>query len=156
PRDIVFAGALAKDGGRSRAFVTTARRGQNLPASVQPLLTTPGTPRALVFVFDATSPGDTLTGSPLTVIKLFGDPPRALAASADGSTVYAAIFHSGNQTTSISEGAVCNGGSSATACNTKDGIAVPGGLPSGQVPGGLPAPNKNVENATGPETGLIV
>src|SRR5215472_13475420 len=42
PRDIVFAGP-----GASRAFITTARRGQNLPASRPPLLTTPGTPRAL-------------------------------------------------------------------------------------------------------------
>ena len=35
PRDIVFAGP-----GGNRAFITTARRGQNVPGSVPPLLTT--------------------------------------------------------------------------------------------------------------------
>ena len=48
----------------TRAFITTARRGQNLPDSVPPALTTPGTPRALVWVFDATNLGATLTGTP--------------------------------------------------------------------------------------------
>jgi YVTN family beta-propeller protein len=48
PRDIVFAGPTAADGFFSRAFITTARRGQNLPDSVPFEPTTPGTPRALV------------------------------------------------------------------------------------------------------------
>src|SRR6188472_718606 len=44
PRDIVFAGP--KDGAAfTRAFITTARVGQNLPDSVAPALTTPGMPR---------------------------------------------------------------------------------------------------------------
>src|SRR5262245_11216519 len=72
PRDIVFAGP--KQGGFfTRAFVTTARRGQNLPASVPALLTTPGVGRALVFVFDATSLGASLGGDPLAILELFGD-----------------------------------------------------------------------------------
>jgi hypothetical protein len=50
PRDIVFAGP-----GRQRAFVTTARRGQNSP--IDPALTTPGVGRANVWVFDADQPG---------------------------------------------------------------------------------------------------
>jgi DNA-binding beta-propeller fold protein YncE len=70
----------------------------------------------------------------------------ALAVSPDGGTVYAAVFHSGNQTTALSEGVVCDGGSAVGPCN------VGGSL----MPGGLPAPNKNVQNVTGPETGLIV
>ena len=155
PRDIVFAGAQDVSGNFTRAFITTARRGQNVPASVPPALTTPGTPRALVWVFDATNLGPTLAGDPETIIALFGDTPRALAATPDGHTVYAAVFHSGNQTTSVTEGAVCNGGAAAPACFL-DGIQVPGGLPDGYVPGGLPAPNANVENITGPEVGLIV
>ena len=77
PRDIVFAGPTDADGHFVRAFVTTARRGQNVPASVPPDLTTPGTPRALVWVFDATA----LEGTPQTIVELFGDTPRALAAS---------------------------------------------------------------------------
>src|SRR4029077_30998 len=108
-------------------------------------LTTPGTPRALVYVFDATDLGAGLGGSPETIIALFGDTPRALAASPDGRTVYAAVFQSGNETTTVTEGAVCDGGAAAAPCAV-DGVQVSGGLPSGQVPGGLPAPNLNVEN----------
>jgi len=164
PRDIVFAGDTDVDGNFTRAFITTARRGQNVPSSgpntVLPLLTTEGTPRALVWVYDttdlATDFGGTLAGEAEEIIELFGDTPRALAASADGSVVYAAVFHSGNQTTCLSEGVVCNGGSSAPACTLEDGMTMPGGMPGGQVPGGLPAPNQNVEATTGPEVGLIV
>ena len=152
PRDIVFAGPSAA-GAFTRAFVTTARRGQNLPASVPAALTTPGLPRALVWVFDATALD--AAGAPETIVELFGDTPRALAVTPDGGTVYAAVFHSGNQTTAISEGAVCNGGAAAFRCPL-DGIQVPGGLPNGRAPGGLPAPNANITGNPGPETGLIV
>jgi YVTN family beta-propeller protein len=155
PRDIVFGGPTDVDGNFTRAFITTARRGQNLPPSVPPDFTTPGTPRALVWVFDATNLGATLEGTPITVIQLFGDTPRALAVTPDGQTVYAAIFQSGNETTAISEGAVCDGGSGAAACPI-DGITVPGGLAGGQAPGGLPAPNQNFEGHPGPETGLVL
>ncbi len=152
PRDVVFAGPQV-DGAFTRAFVTTARRGQNLPASLPAALSTPGTPRALVWVFAAADlPAD---GAPETIVELFGDTPRALAATPDGHTVYAAVFHSGNETTSISEGAVCNGGATAGSCGV-DGVQVPGGLPGGAMPGGLPAPNANKDGVAGPETGLIV
>jgi len=57
PRDIVFAGPRDVDGHFGRAFITTARLGQNLPDSVPLHLTTPGTPRALVYVFDANNLG---------------------------------------------------------------------------------------------------
>jgi YVTN family beta-propeller protein len=152
PRDLVFAGP-AVDGAFTRAFVTTARRGQNLPASVPAALDTPGTPRALVWVFDAAAPDP--AGAPAAIVELFGDTPRALAATPDGATVYAAVFHSGNQTTALSEGAVCNGGEFATPC-ALDGIQVAGGMANGQVPGGLPPPNANLAGVPGPETGLIV
>jgi DNA-binding beta-propeller fold protein YncE len=154
PRDIVFAGP--KDGGYfTRAFITTARAGQNLPASVPPLLTTPGVPRALVYVFDAATLGSAMGGSPLSIVELFGDTPRALAATPDGASVYAAVFQSGNQTTTVTEGAVCDGGAAAPSCDV-DGVQVPGGLANARVPGGLPAPNANVEGEEGPEVGLIV
>jgi YVTN family beta-propeller protein len=139
PRDIVFAGA-----GGNRAFITTAHRGQNSP--VDPQLTTAGVGRADVWVFDATNLGSALGGTPSTIITLFGDTPRALAASPDGSTVYAAIFHSGNRTTTVSEGAVCDGGANAGPC-----------LVSGvTMPGGVPGPDTNVDGVPHPETGLIV
>jgi DNA-binding beta-propeller fold protein YncE/cell division septation protein DedD len=155
PRDVVFAGPIGADGHFTRAFVTTARLGQNLPDSVPPELTTPGTPRALVYVFDAGHLGDTLGGNPATIIELFGDTPRGLAATPDGHTVYAAVFQSGNETTTVTEGAVCDGGTAMGPCSI-DGVQVPGGLAAGQAPGGLPAPNANIEGTTGPEVGLIV
>src|SRR5262249_35272627 len=104
PRDIVFAGA-----GGGRAFVTAAHRGQNRPGGAE--LTTQGVGRADVWAFDATDPGGGLGGMPLAIIQLFGDTPRALAASPDGSTVYAAVFHSGNRTMTLLERVVtANGG----------------------------------------------
>ncbi|HEY8515061.1 MAG TPA: hypothetical protein VIS07_06085 [Candidatus Binatia bacterium] len=139
PRDIVFAGP-----GNNRAFVTTARRGQNCPVPAE--LTTEGIGRAVVQVWDANNLGASLNGTPLTNIVLFGDTPRALARSADGSTVYAAVFHSGNQTTAILEQLVCDGGAAAGPCFTD----------AGQAPGGLPAPNVDANGVPGPETGLIL
>lgn len=94
PRDLVFAGP-----DRSRAFVTTAHRGQNSP--LDPQLTTPGVGRADVWVFDAEDLGDSPGGEPLTIVTLFSDTPRALAVSPDGGRVYAAAFHSGNRTATI-------------------------------------------------------
>lgn len=147
PRDIVFAGPQS-----SRAFITTAHRGQNSPYGLDQMpanpgeLTTPGIGRADVWVFDADNPGADMGGTPITVLSLFGDTPRALTVSPDGGTVYAAIFHSGNQTTVLHEQAVCNGGAAAPPCNVSGATA----------PGGLPAPNADSSNAPQPEVGLIV
>jgi YVTN family beta-propeller protein len=100
PRDIVFGRAPDDSGAaRSRAFITTAHRGQNSP--VNPQLTTEGVGRADIWVFDARSLGNTLGGTPIRVITVFGDTPRGLAVTPDGNTVYAAVFHSGNQTTTL-------------------------------------------------------
>jgi DNA-binding beta-propeller fold protein YncE len=128
PRDIVFGAA-----GRNRAFITTAHRGQNVP--YDPQLTTPGVGRADVWVFDADHLGGTLNGTPLTIVSLFSDTPRALAVSPDGSKVYAAAFHSGNRTTTIHEALVPNGGEAA---------------------GGVPGPNTNADGVPRPEVGIIV
>ncbi len=146
PRDIVFAGA-----GGNRAFITTAHRGQNSPYNslTNPgELTTPGIGRADVWVFDALNLGSTLGGTRLAIVTLFTDTPRALAVSPDKSTVYAAGFQTGNRTTALAEGAVCNGGVTALPCQP-----MPGEL---TAPGGLPAPNANFENIAQPEVGLIV
>jgi YVTN family beta-propeller protein len=124
PRDIVFAGPH-----RSRAFVTTAHRGQN--TGRDPQLTTPGVGRADVWVFDANNLGTTLGGSPLAVITLFTDTPRALAASPDGSTVYAAGFFTGNRTTAINERLATNSG-------------------------GLPPPATNFAGTPAPPVGLVL
>jgi YVTN family beta-propeller protein len=152
PRDIVFAGP-----GRNRAFITTAHRGQQrtnpsiaaVPGAGDPQLTTAGVQRADVWVFDAANLGNGLGGVPLRIVQLFGDTPRALAATPDGSGVYAAVFHSGNQTTVAAEGAVCNGFEPFTPCPTGDN-----GFPG--APGGSPGPSANLEGKPAPEVGLIV
>jgi len=92
PRDIVFAGKSNK----RRAFITAAHRGQNAP--FDPQLNTPGVGRADVWVYDVQNLGGGVGGAPLTIINLFSDTPRALAATADGKKVYAASFNSGNRT----------------------------------------------------------
>ncbi|MEE9424506.1 MAG: beta-propeller fold lactonase family protein [Methylococcales bacterium] len=124
PRDIVFAGAL-----KNRAFITTAHRGQNVP--FDPQLTTPGVGRADVWVFDANKTGRVSGGKPLSIITMFGDTPRALAVSPDGEYVYAAVFHSGNKTTSLFEEVVTRNS-------------------------GLPFPLTNFESLEQPPTSLIV
>jgi YVTN family beta-propeller protein len=140
PRDIVFAGTLG-----TRAFITTAHRGQNRPGD--PELTTEGIGRADVWVFDATNLGPTtLGGTHLAILTLFTDTPRALAVSPNGNTVYAAGFHTGNRTTALSEGVVCNGGSTAGPCDVLGTT----------MPDGMPAPNENFQHQAAPETGLVV
>jgi DNA-binding beta-propeller fold protein YncE len=91
--------------------------------------------RADVWVFDADHLGATLTGTPLTIVTLFSDTPRALAVSPDGSKVYAAAFHSGNRTTTISDALVPDGGEAA---------------------GGVPGPDTNANGDPRPEVGIIV
>jgi DNA-binding beta-propeller fold protein YncE len=128
PRDIVFAGPQKR-----RAFITTAHRGQNSP--IDPQLTKPGVGRADVWVFDALSLGNSLGGSPLTIITLFSDTPRALAASPDGNKVFVAAHASGSRTTTVHEAFVPDGGEAA---------------------GGTPLPNTNYAGVHHFETGLIV
>ncbi len=128
PRDIVFAGPNS-----TRAFITTAHRGQNSP--IDPQFTTPGVGRADVWVFDAANLSHRLNGSPLTILTLFTDTPRALAVSADGRRVYAAGFHTGNRTTAVFEELVPDGGEAA---------------------GGLPSTRVDAAGEAQPETSLIV
>jgi DNA-binding beta-propeller fold protein YncE len=93
PRDVVFAGDK-----KSRAFITTAHRGQNSP--LDPQLSTAGVGRADVWVFDAKAccSGTSAGGTPLTILSFFSDTPRALAVTPDGSKVYMAAYFSGNGT----------------------------------------------------------
>jgi DNA-binding beta-propeller fold protein YncE len=155
PRDIVFAGT-----GGTRAFISTAHRGRHrtnasiflVPGAGDPQLTVQSIPRADVWVFDSTSLGPTMGGTPLRIMSFFSDTPRALAVSADQNTVYVAAFHSGNQTTVIPERTVCDGFAAAAPCNAP-GF---GGNPGFLMPGGLPGPNDNAAGAPAPEVGLIV
>src|SRR5262245_14826240 len=62
PRDILFAGA-----GSARAFLTTARRGQNCPVSA--LSTSAGQGRAVVQVWNANALTNALNGGPIANIE---------------------------------------------------------------------------------------
>ena len=74
PTDVIFAGS-----GDSRAFVSISQRNR-------------------VDVYDAINP----TSTTLFQLDIDGEDPRALARNAAGTEVYAAVFHSGNQTLIIS------------------------------------------------------
>ncbi len=163
PRDIVITDPDGPGGLGERVFITTAHRGQHrthgslngVQGAGDPQLTTPGISRADVWVFDADNPGGGVGGTPLKIIELFGDTPRALAVSADGTSVYAAIFHSGNQSAVVHADTVCDGWSINNECNG-DGITSPNGLGGGDLPGGNPGPPFNYDFDVAPEVGLIV
>ncbi len=134
-----------------RMFVSTARRGQN--TNIDPALLTPSvsrTPgRALVWVFDPGSLGTSLAGTPIEIVgdgawaagdSIFGDAPRPLAVSPDGSRVYVGIFHSGNRSSAILE-TVATGAAGFVGADTPatnfEGIARPAaGAVVQQGPGG--------------------
>jgi YVTN family beta-propeller protein len=137
PRDIVFAGA---DG--ARVFISMAHRGQNTPYP-RGEYDVPGLGRADVWVFDANDLGTSLGGTPLARLTMFGDRPRALAATPDGSTVYAAVFRSGNQTMTVGEGLVCDSPGPCT-------------IVGNDYPGALPEPRTNFEGTPSRQAGLIV
>jgi len=151
PRDIVFAGP-----GDARAFITTAHRGQHrtdpsiaaVAGAGDPRLTTEGIGRADVWVFDAANLGTTIGGTPLRILSVFGDTPRALARSIDGTKVWVAIHHSGNRTTALNEALVCDGfDQSSAGCTISFAV---------ESPGGVPGPSQNVEGFPAPEVGVIV
>ncbi len=84
PRDIVIAGP-----GRDKVLVATARREE---------LATPGVGRGAVWVLDADDPA-----AEPTILTVFGTKLRGLAVAPDGRTAYAAVFKSGNRTTTVGE-----------------------------------------------------
>jgi len=147
PNDIVFAGPSG-----NRAFITTAHRGQYSPFPLSDY-NIPGVGRADVWVFNALALGAGAGGTPLTVVTLFGDKPRALAVSPDGSRVYAGVFHSGNQTTALVDPLVCNTSPANLVNDVVQGPCIVGGQ---TMPGGIPLPHRNHEGDVRPETGLIV
>ncbi|MEC8523871.1 MAG: beta-propeller fold lactonase family protein [Pseudomonadota bacterium] len=123
PQDIVFAGR-----NNARAFITTAHRGQHSTSDLDAM--TPGTDRADVWVFD------TPDAEMEKVITLFGMAPRGLAVTPDGETVYAAIYKSGNQTTTAAHNYRLWGKTSTI--------------------NGKPGPNTDADGILAPNTGVIV
>jgi len=162
PRDIVIVDPPGPTG--PRAFIATAHRGQHrtdpsisaVAGAGDPQLTTEGVGRSDVWVFDVANTGPGLGGTPIEIMSFFSDTPRALAVSPSGDHVYVAAFYSGNQTTTVAEGVVCDGFEAAGPCPGRDGITSPGGLPGGQLPGGNPGPSDNAAGILAPEVGLIV
>ena len=119
PRDIVFAGAE-----HNLAFITAAYRGQNHPAFDPEDLVKPGLGRADVWVYDSNAlDGNDVNGGPLAILNLFTDSLRALAATPDGSRVYAASFTSGNGTTVVD--ATVADGRKPRPWRNQDGILAP-------------------------------
>jgi YVTN family beta-propeller protein len=149
PSDVVFGGAS-----KARAFITTAHRGQQrtdasisaAPGAGDPQLTTASVGRADVWVFDSANLGSTVGGTPVSIVSLFGDTPRALTVSSDGNTVYAAIFKSGNLSTSTSSELPCPGFATGTPC-TVSGASVPGS-PIG--------PSTNYKGITSPAVSVLL
>ncbi|HKQ92608.1 MAG TPA: hypothetical protein VJZ77_18255 [Blastocatellia bacterium] len=149
PRDVVFAGSP------SRAFITTAHRGQqrthssiaDVPGAGDPQLTTPGVGRADVWVFNPASLGTAVGGRPTRIMTFFTDTPRALAVSPDKTTVYVAGFKTGNQTTTVLEPFICNDPNPLQPCEVDNGSV---------SPGGNPGPATNFEGKRAPKVGLIV
>src|SRR5581483_9923706 len=149
PRDIVFAGTPP------RAFITTAHRGQqrvdpsiaSVPGAGDPQMTTPGVPRADVWVFDPENLGSSFGGTPVKILSFFTDTPRALAVSPDKTTVYVAGFKTGNQTTTIPQDRICTGFQPNKPCTLPDGTV---------SPGGNPGPATDAQREQAPEVGLIV
>ena len=131
PRDVVVAGAAG-----DKIFITTAHRGQNNPTD--PQLSTPGIGRADVWVFERGSQ------APSQIVTLFCDTPRALAASPDGTRVYAAAFHSGNRSTVLNEDAVdANLGTNNALGDGFRGL-------------GVPEPTANDAGVEAPQVGVIL
>ena len=151
PRDIVMAGTP------ERAFVSTAHRGQHrvdasiasVPGAGDPQFTTEGIGRTDVWVFEVGNLGTTFGGTPIEILNFFGDTPRALAVTgALGNRVVVAPFKSGNQTTVLPEGIVCDGFQQGVPCPLGGGVLT--------VPGGAPGPTDNAAGAPAPEVGLII
>ena len=66
-------------------------------------------------------------GTPVRILSFFTDTPRALAVSPDRNSVYVAGFETGNQTTTINEGRICDGFNIQQGCLLIDLSISPGG-----------------------------
>src|SRR5262249_7221401 len=86
-------------------------------------------------------------GTPVRIVSVFTDTPRALAVSPDRNTVYVAGFHTGNQTSIVNEEFICEGFDPNTPCTNDDGTT---------SPGGNLGPKTDATNEQAPEVSMIV
>ena len=125
PADVVFAGAAPK------AFISCSQDNS-------------------IRVIDLSA-----IGAPPTDIDIVGEEPRAMTVSPDGSTVYAAIFESGNDSTVLGGGLTM--GADAFPPNVVNDAAGPyGGLNPPPNDGALFSPPINPANPSAPGVGMIV
>lgn len=124
PCDVAFAGTP------QRAFVTCSQAN-------------------VVQVFDPSN----LALAPIDV-PIDAEDPRAIATSADGSTVYVAIFESGNGSTILGGGLTMGGGFPPNVVNNNSGPYSGVNPPPNDGAGFTPA--QNGANPAAPEVGLIV
>ena len=143
PRDIVFAGPGAAPAPSSRP--RTAARTDPVDPRARPR-------RASAAPTSGCSTRRTWAArsaaTPLTIVELFGDTPRALAASPDGGTVYAAVFHSGQPDHHAVRGRGLQRRRSAAAPCVVGGTTV--------IRAGCPRPTSTSQGNAAPEVGLIV
>jgi DNA-binding beta-propeller fold protein YncE len=123
PADVIFAGTP------ERAFVTASQAN-------------------LLQVFDPNS-----LGAAPTDVTILGEDPRALAKSADGQTVYVAVFESGNGTTLMPGGKNIDN-RIRDAAGASEGPW--GGISPPPNDGALFDPPQNPSNPSPPEVGVIV
>ncbi|MEM9799051.1 MAG: hypothetical protein AAGA20_01930 [Planctomycetota bacterium] len=126
PADVVFAGQPA------RAFVSCSQPN-------------------LVQVFDPAAPG-----ARLAEIAIAGEEPRAMAASADGSEVYVAVFESGNGSTILGGGLDSGLGVLTLANVVSDPLGPYGGQNPPPNDGADFVPAQRAGNPPPPPVGLIV
>ena len=141
-----------RDGVFTRAFITTARRGQNLPAGAAgPQLTTPGMPRAARVGVRRRDLGAALGGTPLrdrarcsaTRRARWRRRPTAARSTPPSSTP-------ATRPPRCHEGAVCNGGASAPPVRST-ASRCPAACPRRACPAACRA-NANVEGRRGPRS----
>lgn len=97
--------------------------------------------------------------APVAEIPIKGESPRAMAVSPDGSTVYAAVFESGNGTTVLGGGATTGIGGNVLAFppNVVDDVSGPyGGVNPPPNAGPIFVPAKNPSAGTPPRVAMIV
>ena len=132
----------------TRAFITTAHRGQNRAAAIRSLTTRGHRPRRRLGVRRDQPRATRSAARRSRSSTLFADTPRALAVSPDGSTVYAGGLPLRQpDDDGLARALVCNGGAGAGAVHRRR---------RRRCRAACRLPNTNFQGVPQPEVGLIV